>query len=155
MTKTKRQSKHKNKVHSVDKLAESFDIDFKKILPLIPLPDGSVVYKNYQIKENKRGRWVIYSTHALDPHGEFNLKSCALIAAKALSRVQLEKYNEIKMLDTKYWSNYYTTQVCQHHIKKIKDFEHYLIMLNKLEHSSWIADNTKSEISSIFRSSFV
>lgn len=141
---------------NVDKLSQSFDIDFQKILPLIPLPDGSVVYKNYIVKEASNGYWNIYSKRTgSDSHGQFNLKSCALMAAKALTQMQIDKFNSIKMLDTKYWANYQTTVVCKHHIKSAKDFERYLILLNKLEHSTWQADNCKEQISKMFRWSFV
>jgi len=159
MTKTKHQSKKKQQssrpVPNVEKLAETFEIDFKKIVPLIPLPDGSVVYKDYIAKQNKDGRWVLHKKNTLGTQGEFNLKTCALIAAKALTMVHIEKYNEIKMLDNRYWANHYTVQVCKKHLPNIKDFDHYMIMLNKYEHSMWLEEHCKEEISKMFRWSFV
>jgi len=140
----------------IEKLTDSFDISFKNIMPIVPLPDGSVTYKDYIIKEGKGKLWYIYTKRTgPDSHGEFNLKSCAIVAAKALSKMQLERFNEIKMMDSKYWSHYSTTLVCQHNLNKTKDYEHYLIMLNKLEHSKHMADLYKEQISRLFRWSFV
>jgi len=158
MTLKKRQSKKQTKSAAkpnVQKIAETFEAEFNKTMKLVPLPDGSVAYKNFIVKENKKGIWQILSKTTLDPHGEFNLKSCALIGAKALDRLDFNGFNEVKQLDNKYWSNYTTVQVCQHHIKKIKEFDRYMIMLNKLEHSTWLADIYKEEISKRFHWSFV
>ena len=158
MNKTKK-PKPKSKVQKqqeIKALAETLDIEFKNIVPLVPLPNGAVAYKDYVVKQTKTGQWGIFVKRTGDDcHGEFNLKTCALIAAKALSLVQLEKYNEIKLLDTKYWSSYYRSTVYQHNIKTAKDLERYLILLNKLEDSTWKANHYKGEISKLFRWSFV
>jgi hypothetical protein len=162
MTQKKRPFKKHNKPvvkpaqkPNVQKIAETFEADFNKTMQLVPLPDGSIVYKDYVVKENKQGRWVVTRKTAIGVQGEFNLRSSALIAAKSLHRVQLDQYNEIKMLDTRYWNSYNTIQVCRKIIPGIKDFDHYMIMLNKLEHNTWLADNCKAEISKRFRWSFV
>jgi len=154
---TKPKNKQPNKPRSdVKKLADVLDIEFKKIVPLIPLPDGSVAYKDYVVKKNKAGAWCIYSKHTTNySHGEFNLQTCALVAAKALSQLQLQRYNEIKSLDNKYWSNFYRTSVYQYNIKLAKDTDRYLILLNKLEDSTWKANHYKEEISKLFRWAFV
>jgi hypothetical protein len=154
-TKPKKKQTHKPRP-DVKKLADVLDIEFKKIVPLIPLPDGSVAYKNYIVKKNKAGSWCIYSKQTTNySHGEFNLQTCALVAAKALAQMQLQRYNEIKSLDNKYWSNFYRTSVYQHNIKLAKDYDRYLILLNKLEDSTWKANHYKEEISKLFRWAFV
>jgi hypothetical protein len=158
MYKTKK-PKPKSKVQKqqeIKTLAETLDIEFKNIVTLIPLPNGAVAYKDYIIKQTKTGSWGIFIKRTADDcHGEFNLKTCALIAAKALSGLRLQHYNEIKQLDTKYWSNYYRSTVYQHNIKTVKDMERYLILLNKLEDSKWKASHYKDEISKLFRWAFV
>ena len=154
-TKLKNKQTHKPRP-DVKKLADVLDIEFKKIVPLIPLPDGSVAYKDYVVKKNKAGAWCIYSKNTTNySHGEFNLQTCALVAAKALTQMQLQRYNEIKSLDNKYWSNFYRTSVYQHNIKLAKDYDRYLILLNKLEDSTWKASHYKEEISKLFRWAFV
>ena len=158
MNKPKNKAKHKQQATRTDvkKLADVLDIEFKKIVPLIPLPDGSVAYKDYIVKKNKDDTWHIYSKQTTNySHGEFNLQTCALVAAKALSQMQLQRFNEIKTLDNKYWSNFYRTSVYQHNIKLAKDNDRYMILLNKLEDSTWKANHYKEEISKLFRWAFV
>ena len=156
MSKNKKQHFKSKPKLDLKRLAESMDIEFTKNLPLLPLPDGSVAYKDYIVKENKFGNWVIHKrTTGNDVHGIFNLKTCALIAAKALAGTRLEKYNEIKQLDNKYWSSYYRSTVYRNNIKTAKDYDRYLILLNKLEDSTWKADHYKGEITRVFRWTFV
>jgi len=156
-TKPKTKFKPKPKAQlDLKRLAESLDIEFKKTLSLIPLPDGSIAYKEYVVKQNATGNWCIYKkTTGADVHGTFNLKTCALIAAKALYFTHLDKYNEIRQLDSKYWSNYTSTSVYKYNMQSTKDYERYLILLNKLEDSTWKASHYKDEISRMFRWSFV
>jgi hypothetical protein len=149
-----KKKKPEPKQADIGKLAEALDVNFKKIMPLIPLPDGSIAYKDFIVKENKAGRWVVYRKTSWDPQGEFNLKSSALVGAKALSNIRIHDFNEIKNLDTQYWSNYFTAQVCKYNMPKTKDYSRYLILLDKLEHSEWIAENCKEQISKKFRWSF-
>ena len=55
MNKQKTKSKQRSAPKpNIAKLADVLDIEFKKIVPLIPLPDGSVVYKDYMYKKKKR-----------------------------------------------------------------------------------------------------
>lgn len=155
-TKKPRPKSKIQKQQEIKVLAETLNIEFKNIVTLIPLPNGSVAYKDYVIKESPLGLWGIYHKAAgQECHGEFNLKTCALIAAKAYDQVHLEKFNMIKMLDSRYWSNHYSIIVYQHNIKSAKDYERYLILLNKLEESTWKASYFKEEISKLFRWSFV
>ena len=150
-------SKTKNKAQlDLKRLAESLDMEFNKSLPLVPLPDGSIAYKDYIVKQNKQGLYCLYRKGTgPDVHGQFNLKTCALVAAKALAETNLNKFNEVKRLDNTYWSNHYRSTVYQHNLKATKDFERYLILLNKLEDSTWKASHYREEISRMFRWSFV
>jgi phage tail tape-measure protein len=77
------------------------------------------------------------------------------MAAKAYTKTQLEKYFEIKRLDNRYWASHCDILVYKKNIKTAKDFERYLILLNKLEHSDALATHFKEEISRMFRWSFV
>jgi len=157
MNKTKTKPKSKvQKQQEIKALAATLDVEFKNIIPLVPLPNGAVAYKEYIVKQTRTGSWGIFTKNTgPDCHGEFNLKSCALIAAKALSLVHLEKFNEVKLLDNRYWSNHYRSTVYEYNIKRTKDYERYLILLNKLEDSKWKAQNYKEEISKLFHWSFV
>jgi hypothetical protein len=77
------------------------------------------------------------------------------MAAKAYNSTDMAKFFSIKRLDGKYWASYCDTMVYKKNIKTAKDFDRYLILLNKLEHSSAIATHSKEEISKMFKWSFV
>ena len=77
------------------------------------------------------------------------------MATKAYQGTNLNRYFEIKRLDNKYWSSYSDNQVYKRNIKTAKDFDRYLILLNRLEHSKTQAEHFKEEISRMFKWSFV
>ncbi len=145
----------KSKKSTVKELASQFDKDLNSTLTLKVLPDGSVVYEDYIVKSISNGNWGIFNLHSKELHEQFFLKSCALMAAKAYTKTQLEKYFEIKRLDNQYWASHCDTLVYKKNIKTAKDFERYLILLNKLEHSDALSTHYKEEISRMFRWSFV
>lgn len=143
------------KAKVIKELAKQFELDLNKSLPITVQPDGSIVYKNYYIKENKTGNWAVYNLSNRDEVGQFFLKSCAIMAARAHSKIDFDKFNEIKLLDNKYWSNYTDTLIYENNIKTVKDFEKYCIMLTRLEHSKELAAQSKAKISRMFTWSFV
>jgi hypothetical protein len=77
------------------------------------------------------------------------------MAAKAYSSVNLDKFYEIKRADNLYWANYCDLQVYRKNIKTAKEFERYLILLNKLEHTEFLTEHYKEKISMMFKWSFV
>ena len=151
----KKPNKSKNKTKTIKELASSFDIELNSKMPLAVLPNGAVGYKDYLVKASKTGNWGVYNVNSKDLVGEFYLKSCAVMAAKAYHNAAMEKYFEIKRLDNRYWANHCDTMVYKRNIKTAKDFERYLILLNKLEHSAEQAEHFKEQISRMFKWSFV
>lgn len=147
----KKQSKNK----LVKELAQQFEMDLNKTLPVAVRPDGSIVYKDYFIKSKKNGNWAIYSSKTRDEIDEFFLKSCALMAAKAYNNTSLERYFEIKRLDNRYWAHHCDSMIFKNNIKKAKDFDKYLVLLNRLEESELQASHYRDEISRMFKWSFV
>jgi len=145
----------KSKKSTVKELASQFDQDLNSTLTLKVLPDGSVVYKDYIVKSVPNSNWGVFHIHTKELVEQFFLKSCALMAAKAYMHTSMEKYFEIKRLDNRYWASYCDTLVYKKNIKTAKDFERYLILLNKLEHSDALSMHFKEEISRMFRWSFV
>ena len=145
----------KSKKSTVKELASQFDQDLNPTLTIKVLPNGSVVYKAYIVKSIPNGNWGVFHIHTKELVEQFFLKSCALMAAKAYMHTQLEKYFEIKRLDNRYWASHCDTLVYKRNIKTAKDFERYLILLNKLEHSDALSTHFKEEISRMFRWSFV
>jgi len=143
------------KPKTIKKLAEQFEEDLNKTLPVTVRQDGSIVFKNYYIKQNKMGNWVVYHLNTRELIDQFFLKSCALMAAKAYDRVDIVKYRRIKTLDNKYWANYSDTLIFERNIKTVKDFERYCILLTRLEQSRDLSKHFRDEISRMFKWSFV
>lgn len=141
--------------HKVKDLAEQFREELDRNLPVTVLPNGGIVYKQYLIKQNKAGNWAVYNYKDRSQIQEYFLKTCALMAAKAYNNVQLDKFHEIKRLDNCYWANHCDRQVYAKNIKTAKEFERYLILLNKLEESELKETYYKDEISKMFKWSFV
>lgn len=150
---TKRNRKISKK--KIVELAEQFSHELDQKLPVSVLPNGGIIYKDYLIKSTSAGNWTVYQYKQKQLIGEFYLKTCALMAAKAYDNVQLEKFNEIKRLDTQYWANHSDTQIFKRNIKLAKEFERYLILLNRLEESQTKEQFYKDEISRMFKWSFV
>jgi hypothetical protein len=152
MKNTKTKTKPKAKV--IKELANQFEAELKNTLPISIQPDGSIVYKNFLIKKTALGNWGLYNLHTKVLLDQYFLKSCALMSARAYSKTDLNKYFEIKQLDSKYWASYSDNQVYQVNIKKAKDFNRYMILLNKLEDSGARAEQFKEQISRMFKWSF-
>lgn len=148
-------TKHKPKKRVIRELAEQFDIELNKQLPITLLPNGDTVYKNYIVKQLPSGNWGLYNFKTKELVDQFFLKSCALMAAKAYNYVQMRRFKEIKTLDSRYWANYCDSQVYKHNIKITKDNDRYLILLDRLAHSQSQVGQYKAEISRMFKSSFV
>ena len=138
----------------VKALAVQFEEELNKSLPITVQRDGSIVYKSQYIKVKKNGNWGLYNLSNRDQVGEFFLKTCALMAAKAYDRAQMERYLEIKRIDSAYWANHSDSIVFRNNIKKAVNFDKYVIMLNRLEESETQSERFKEEISRMFKWSF-
>jgi len=145
---------NKPKTKFIKEIAGQFEADLTKTLPISIQPNGAIVYKDYVIKLNKFNNWALhYKSGPLIE--QFYLKTCALMAAKAYSRLDLNKFNSIKQLDRHYWSHYCDTLVFKNNItKKTIDYDRYLILLNKLEYSQDKSDFYKNQISQSFKWTF-
>jgi hypothetical protein len=150
MKKTKQTKKH-----IIKELSVQFEEEFKKTLPITVLADGSVVYKQFLIKQTPQENWAIYNIHNKCLIEEYRLKTCALLGARAYSISNLNKFFEVKRLDTKYWANFSDLQVYRKNIKKAKDFDRFCVLLNKLEHSEDKTNIYREQISKMFKYSFV
>jgi hypothetical protein len=150
----KRQFKKKPNKPAIKELATHFEEDLNKSLPIAIQPDGSIIYKDYRVKQIKNGNWAVFDRHNRDLVEQFFLKSSALMGAKAYAHANIEKFNNIKSLDTRYCANYMDNQVYKKNIKSAKDFDRYCILLNKLEESTAQTQHFKEEISRLFRWSF-
>jgi len=151
----KKQNKPKPKPSVIKELASQFEAELNKSMPVTVRKDGSLLYKNYVIKQNNNNNWALYYDGSKESIDEFYLKTCALMAAKAYQSTNLNRYFEIKRLDNKYWASYSDNQVYKKNIKTAKDSERFMILLNKLEDSEVQATHFKEAISRMFKWSFV
>jgi hypothetical protein len=144
----------KNKQKLVKELAQQFEEEFKKSLPISIQPNGSVVYKQYAIRPLSNGNWALVHIDNQYTIEEFYLKTTALIAAKAYSRTDINRFFEIKRLDNSYWAKHMDLEVYKKNIKTAKEFERFQILLNKLEITQADADGYREKISAMFKNSF-
>lgn len=145
----------KPKKQVIKELAEQLTSEFDKQLAITVLPNGDTVYKNFIVKQTKLGNWGVFTISHKELLEEYFLKSCALLAAKAYTNTQIERFYEVKRLDNQYWANYTDSLIYKKNIKSAKEFDRYLVLLNKLEHSEARAEYCKQEISKMFKWAFV
>jgi hypothetical protein len=145
----------KPKAKLIKELAQHFEEDLNKSLPISIQPDGSVVYKQYLIKQDKTGSWALVNISSRDVIETFYLKTSAIMAARSYGLTNLEKFFEIKQLDSRYWSNFMDSEVSRKNMAKEPDLSRYIILLNRFENSQQIAEICKEDISRMFRWSFV
>jgi len=146
---------NKPKKQTIKELAVQFEEEFKKSLPITVHTDGSIIFKNFLVKQTSQENWGIYDINNKYLIEEYHLKTCALLAAKAYSITNLNKFFEIKHLDNKYWASFSDLQVYKKNIKTAKDFDRFCILLNKLEDSQEKSNTYKDKISKMFKYSFV
>jgi hypothetical protein len=139
----------------VKELAKELNLEFSKFMQLTTLKHGAVAYKDYIIKETKQGNWAVFNFKNKAYVDQFYMKTCAVMAAKAYSAVQLDKFQEIKSLDNLYWASYTDAIIFKNNIKNAKETERYLILLNRLEESNLRRAHYQEEISRMFKWSFV
>jgi hypothetical protein len=151
----KRNNKKTKNKSVVQDLAEQFSNEFNEKLPVVVLPNGDILYKDFLIRKTLTQNWALVDAISKDVRGEFYLKTCALMAAKSLMQINLTRYNEVKRLDLQYWSSHSDLQIYKKNIKSAQDFERYLILLNKLEETDIKNQHFRDTISRMFKWSFV
>lgn len=139
----------------IKELAEDFTSEFNANIQIKILPDQSIVFKDYIIKQDKTGYWNVFDFLHKQYINQFFLKTCALIAIKEYDHLQFGKYQQIKYLDTRYQSHYCDSVIYKHNIKHITDIDQYIIVLNKLEECQARAKEYQTQISRLFKASFV
>lgn len=135
------------------KLEHLFEQEIKKELPIALMQDGSLIYENWKIKQNKLGIWEIAKVtgHKVDT---FNLKACALMCANLYGKNSHLAYNEIKILDQKYQNNAVDAEIFQHRYNTTKDSGKRELYLWRWEITKNRARHAKQEISNKFRRMF-
>jgi hypothetical protein len=139
--------------NQAEKLEKFLEEEFKKKTPLAVLPDKSLVYNRFKIKENKaRGYYLCHINN--DVIDTFYLKATAAIAAKNYYNSRFDLYNHIKNLDTEYWTNFIDSAIFEERYKKSKDFAKKQIYLARYSLTKQRAENYRNQIATIFKNSF-
>ncbi len=135
------------------KLESYLTEEFQKELPIALMPDGSIVYKNYKIKQTKQKTWKLYRIggNMID---SFNLKACALMGAKLYSINRLSSYNEVKNLDQSYQKNATDAAIFKYRYDTVTDPVRKDTVLWRWELSNARANSYKQQISHKFKSMF-
>lgn len=147
-----KKSKPRDRV--IKELATQFESELKRALPISVQPNGSIVYKTCYVK-SQNGVWTLHSLYSHDQIDTFHLKTCALMAAKYYIQADMQQYNEVKRLDTGYWACHSDAAIYRKNIKTAKDFDRYVILLNKLEWCEGRSQRYQEEISTMFNWRFV
>lgn len=128
--------------------------ELSKELPIVILPDGSIIYKQYKIKKNKHGLWVLRYTTTGDFIENFRTKSSALLGAKFYDRNRLRQFNQVKVLDTAYWSNLSDSQIFKYRINTTKDLDRKSMLQSRYDLASAKSKNSAGKISQMFKTHF-
>jgi hypothetical protein len=148
-------AKTKPRTKVLQELAQHFEADLNNVLPIAIQPDGSIVYEKYIIKPLTNSNWGLYNIQSRDLVEEFYLKTSAIMAAKAYTKTNLEKYFEIKRLDNRYWANYSDSLIFKKNMETVQEFDRYQILVTKLITSTEKTEHYKDKISKMFKGSFV
>jgi hypothetical protein len=139
----------------IKEFASYFDQELQTTLPIAVLPDGSLVYKDFLVKQLDNKYWGVYNITSKDLINEYFLKSCALMAAKEYFHRHYEKYQNVKMLDNKYASVSTDALVFKNNISLVVDDDKYQVMLTRLEESKALSQYYHQMIFRLFRQSFI
>lgn len=136
------------------KQLESFlEEEFKKKTPIAVLPDKSLIYKRYKIKQNKQGLWVM-GLQGGDAIDQFRIKTTAALAAKFYDQTNFARYNEVKTLDTHYWNNSNDAVFFKYRYEHTKDLDKRDIFMWRWEQAESRSKHYKEKISAMFTANF-
>lgn len=136
-----------------EKLENYLSEEFKKKLPIAVLPNGALVYENFIVKKTKNNQWALYQARGFKID-TFNLKACALMAAKYYSKNRLTDYNEVVNLDQFYQRNATDADIFKHRYDNTKDLVRKDLALWRWEITTARAKATKQQIAFKFRQMF-
>ena len=136
-----------------DQLETFLEEEFKQKLPIALLPNGALAYNGFIVKKNKTDQWQLSRPKGL-PFDTFNVKSCAIIAAKLYGANRYEKYSELKILDELYHKNYTDAVTFKQKYTTTKDLDKRDLYIARYINAEQHANYAKSQISSKFKMLF-
>jgi hypothetical protein len=129
------------------------DEEFKSKLPIALLADGSLAYNGFIVKKNKQEQWQLSRAKGL-PLDTFNVKSCAIIAAKLYGASRFEKYSELKILDNLYHKNNTDAVTFKQRYTTTKDLDKRDLYVARYVNAEQHANYAKAQIASKFKMLF-
>lgn len=129
------------------------DEEFKSKLPIALLADGSLAYNGFIVKKNKQEQWQLSRAKGL-PLDTFNVKSCAIIAAKLYGAERFEKYSELKILDDLYHKNNTDAVTFKQRYIAAKDLDKRDLYVARYVNAEQHANYAKAQIASKFKMLF-
>jgi sRNA-binding regulator protein Hfq len=139
----------------IKEIASYFDQELQITLPLSVMPDGSLVYKDFLVKQLDNLNWGMYNLTTKDLINEYYLKSSALIASKAYNHRHYAKYYEINELDRKYAVLSNDNLIFKHNLDTVTDLSNHDVLLTKFEENSLQYKHYKKLILLLFRQTFI
>jgi len=137
----------------VRELANQFDLELEEQLQIYKLPDDSIVYRNFLVKQLQSGKWGVFNIEHQYMANSYHLKCCAAMAAKSYHHRNLNRCDVIKELDRNYWVCYGDTIVFKNNLAKATD-ERYQILQTRLNESSINVNFHKKQITQLFKTIF-
>lgn len=134
-------------------LEQFLDDEFKQKVPLALLPNGSIAYGNFLVKQNKKKEWQLSRAGGL-PFDSFNIKSSAIMAAKFYSSNNFSRYSELKLLDQLYFKNHTDAELFKQRYTTTKDLDKRDLYLARFIQSEQHATYAKEQIASRFKMLF-
>ena len=136
-----------------EKLERFLEQELRSKSPLLVLPDRSVVYKRFKIKQNNLGLWELRFINS-DVIDKFRLKATAVLAAKYYHYDRFDAYNRIKNLDSEYWTNSTDSLNFKQRYESAKDLEKRDIYLARWEITYARSKQYQQEIERMFTYAF-
>lgn len=140
----------KQQARQLEKFLEE---EFEQKLPLALLPNGSIAYGQFIIKQNKKKEWLLSRANGL-LLDTFNVKSCAIMAAKIYGSNNFNKYSELKVLDQLFFKNHTDSEFFKERYTTTKDTDRRDLYLARFIQSKQYADYAKQQIASRFKLMF-
>ena len=134
-------------------LEQFLEEEFEQKTPLALLPNGSIAYGPFLIKQNKKKEWQLSRANGI-LIDTFNVKSCAIMAAKIYGSSNFNKYSELKILDQLYFKNHTDSEIFKQRYTTTKDNEKRDLYLARFLQSEQHATYARQEIASRFKMMF-
>lgn len=135
----------------IDKMVDSLHNEMKDYMPIYILPDKSILYKQYRIKQLRNKNWGVFRTNG-DFIDQYFFKTAALLGSEYYDKLEFEKLCHIRIIDSRCWSYYFDMLQLKNTLHSYTDYDQYLIAVNKLERVEHLAKEYKSKLQHMYQS---